>query len=163
MTIERYSVTVEQAQPVSPGAAYAELIASAGSPLSIKSITVTAASNIGGSVALAHAYAVGTGAASGIFTGVCHRTIATAPTGPARAQIAWTSSGVTPTGSTVPLRGEVLPVATGEVRMLWDCVTLGNLIVEPGKSLLVVNQGSGINAGALKINFCWEEGRVTST
>ena len=163
MTIERYSVGFTRSgPPLASGEAYAELLAGASDPVSIKSITVTTGSNLGGHVALAHSSAIGTGAATGIFTGVAHRLVATSPTGPARAQVAWTSSGVSPTGYVSRLRDQVLPIATGQTRTLWDSSIDGSLVVEPSKSLLVLNQGTGtVGSGAdLRINFTWEEGRL---
>ena len=82
MAIERYSVGVERVTPVAPGEAYAELLAGAGAPVSIRSITVTTTSNIGGTVGIVRASSIGTGAVTGIYTGLCHRTVATTPTGP---------------------------------------------------------------------------------
>ena len=163
MTIERYSVGFHRGGSVAAGEAYAEMLATAGDPVSVKSITVTTGSNAGPNVALVHAYAVGTGAATGVFTGVAHRTIATLATGPARVQIAWSSSGVTPTGYRTKLREEQMPLATGSTKTLWDCDRDGPLSIEPGKSILFINGGSGfVGSGgdaALKFNITWEEGR----
>jgi hypothetical protein len=164
MTIERYSVGFHRGGSVSAGEAYAEMLASAGSPVSVKSITVTTGSNAGPNVALVRTFGIGTGAATGIFTGVAHRTIATQPTGPARAQIAWTSSGVTPTGYSTKLREEQMPLATGATKTLWDSHRDGALVIEPSASLLFINGGSGfVGSGgdaALKFNITWEEGRL---
>lgn len=159
MPIERLSVGFDRVPPVAPGEAYAELLASAADPVSVKSITVTTGSNIGGHVALVRAHAIGTAAATGIYTGVAHRTVATFPTGPARAQVAWTSSGITPTGMIARLKEEVLPIATGQTKVLWDERVDGPLVIEPGKSVLAINGGSGINAGGLRFNITWEDGR----
>ena len=159
MTIERYSVGIIRGTSVSAGQAYAELLAGASDPVSITSITVTTSTAVGGSVALSRAYGIGTGAATGVYTGVAHRSVATSPTGPARAQIAWTSSGVTPTGYVSKLREDILPIATGQSRTLWDASIDGPLVVEPAQSLLVLNPGTGIDGGGLRINFSWEEGR----
>lgn len=162
MTIERYSVGFHRGGSIAAGEAYAEMLATAGSSVSVKSVTVSTASNAGPNVAIVRAHAVGTGAATGIFTGVCHRTIGTQPTGPARVQIAWTSSGVTPTGMTTKLKEEQFPLATGAHRVLWDCDRDGPLVIEPGKSILLVNGGSGFAGSgadaALKFNVTWEEG-----
>lgn len=157
--IERYSATVDQTTATSSGQAYAELLAGAADPISIRRISVVTLTNIGGAVGLARSFAIGTGAATGIATGVCHRAVATTATGPARAQVAWTSSGVTPTGFVSKFRSDMLPVASGQQRTLWDSAIDGPLVVEPGKSLLVVNSGTGVDGGGLRINFTWEEGR----
>ena len=159
MTIERYSVGFVRTQPIGSGEAYAELLAGAADPVSVKTISVTTASAVGGHVALAHSVAIGTGAATGIFTGVAHRMVATSATGPARAQVAWTSSGASPTGYRARLKDEVLPIATGQTRVLWDANVDGPLTIEPGKSVVLLNQGTGIDGGGLRINFTWEEGR----
>lgn len=160
MGIERYSAWAEIAGPVGIGNAYAELLAGAADPVSVKSITLTTASAVGGEVALVHSSAIGTGAATGIFTGIAHRTVATAATGTARLQIAWTSSGVTPTGYVSGLKHEVMPVATGQSRTLWDSSRDGELIIEPTKSILLINHASGIQGGGMHINFTWQEGRL---
>jgi hypothetical protein len=160
MSIERYSVGFAVPGTVAPGQAYAELLAGAADPVSVKTITVTTGSNNGGHVALSHSYAIGTGAATGVQTGVAHRLSATSPTGPARAYLAWASSGVSPTGYISRLHHELLPIATGQVRSLWDATVDGPLIIEPGRSVVIVNQGSGIAAAGLQINLSWEEGRL---
>ena len=159
MTIERYSVGFVRPQPIASGEAYAELLAGASDPVSVKLITVTTASAVGGHVSLAHSYAIGTGAATGIHTGVAHRLVATSATGPARAQVAWTSSGASPTGYRSRMKDEILPIATGQTSVLWDAQSDGDLTIEPGRSIVLINQGSGIDAGGLRINFTWEEGR----
>lgn len=153
MSIERYSVNVDTPASVAAGAAYAELLASAGSPVSVKSITLTTASNIGGQVALARSYVIGTGTT--VYTAVAHRTIATQPTGPARVQTAWSSA---PTGSVSFLKQEIMPVATGQQRTLWDSSRDGPLVIEPGASVMLMNHASGIQGGLLNVNFTWEEG-----
>ena|SRR3990167_8682646 len=160
MAIERYSVGLSTPDTRTTGEAYAELLAGASDPVSIKSITVTTGSNIGGHLALTHSYAIGTGAASGIHTGVALRTVATSPTGPARAQMAWSNSGVAPTGYISRLKHIILPIATGQSRTLWDADTDGDLVIEPGKSVIVLNQGSGSAGGGIHVNFTWEEGRL---
>lgn len=160
MAIERYSASVRVRAPVGVGRAYAELLASAGSPVSILSIEASSASNVGGHVALTRSFAIGTGHATGIFTGIAHRTIATQPTGPSRVQIAWTATGAgSPTGYISNLREVVLPVATGQTRTLWDASVHGELVIEPNKSLLVMNHASGIQGGDIILNFTWAEGR----
>lgn len=160
MPIERYSVGFSRVAPVAPGEAYAELLAGAADPVSVKSITVTTGSNIGGHIGLVRSHAIGTAAATGIYTGIAHRTQATAATGIARAHVAWTSSGVTPTGGIARLKDELLPVATGQTRTIWDCDRDGELLIEPTKSVLLVNVGSGIDGGGARFNITWAEGRL---
>lgn len=160
MPIERYSVTFDPLVPVNSGHVYAEMLAGAADPISIKSITVTTKTNLGGQVALSRSRAIGTGAATGVFTGVAHRMGATSATGPAKAYIAWSSSGVSPTGFTSRLRSEVLPVGTGSSTSLWDSVYDGPLVLEPGTSILLMNHASGIDAGGLRVNVTWDEGRL---
>jgi len=160
MPIERYSVSFDPLTPVNSGHAYAEMLAGAADPVSIKSITVTAKTAIGGNVALVRAHAIGTGAATGVFTGMAHRSAATCATGPAKAYIAWVSSGVTPTGTLSRLRSQIIPIGTGSSFSLWDSHSDGPLLLEPLTSLLLVNNGSGIDGGGLRINVTWEEGRL---
>lgn len=152
MSIERYSVGLDSAASVNSGAAYAEMIAGAERPISVRAISITTSSNVGGHVRLARAYAVGTATAAGIFTGVAHRTLG--GTAVARAHAAWSQA---PTGYLSSLREELLPLATGQMRELWREED-GPLVLEPGTSLLLLNQGSGIAGGGLHINFTWEEG-----
>lgn len=161
MTIKRYSAGVSIPGAAASGQAYAELLAGAADPISVKLITITTGSNIGGHVGLSHSFAIGTGAATGIYTGVAHRlaSVSATATGPGRAQIAWTSSGASPTGYGSRLKNELLPVATGQSCILWDATTDGSLVVEPNKSVILFNQGSGIAAAGLHVNFTWEEGR----
>jgi len=159
MAIERYSAGADVDTPVGAGKAYAQLLASASSPVSVKHIEIISSSNVGGHVALVRAFAVGTAAATGIHTGVAHRTIATLPTGPAQVSVAWTNSGIAPTGYTNLLRQEVLPTATGQARTLWDSAVMGDLVLEPSEAVLVLNHASGTQAGGLHINFTWAEGR----
>lgn len=160
MPIERYSVGFECATTaVAPGDPYAEFLAGARDPVSIRAISVSSSSNVGGDIALRRSFAIGTAAASGIYTGVAHFAGATTPTGPARVQVAWTSSGVSPTGYVSNVKDEILPVATGQTRQLWDASVDGPLLIEPSKSLLLINQGSGIHVGGFHVNITWEEGR----
>lgn len=148
----RYSATIDSAGSVNAGAAYAEMLAGATKPISVRAVLVTTKTNIGGSFALCRAHAIGTGAASGIATATSHRT--GSPVSTARAQAAWSSA---PTGSLLKFRSDILPVATGESSVLWHELD-GPIIVEPGNSLLLVNSASGIDGGGLRINFTWEEG-----
>lgn len=153
MGIERYSVGFVKAASVAVADPYAELLAGAGSVISVRQITVTAASGVGGQVGLAHAFAIGTGTT--VFTGVCHRAIATQPTGPARVNAGWSSK---PTGAISLLKNELLPLGTGQSKTLWDWTVDGELIVEQLKSVVLVNCGSGIQGGDLLFNITWQEG-----
>jgi hypothetical protein len=152
MGIERYSVGFETGGTVAGGAAYAEMIAGASDPISIRSIRVTTNSNIGGTVALSRAFAVGTG--TSLHTGVAQRTLG--GTAMARAQTAWSQA---PTGFVSKLAVDTLPVATGQVRQLWSCEEQGPLVLEPGTSLLLINGASAPSAGTLAVDITWEEGR----
>lgn len=154
--VNRYSASVLSAAVVPAGTAYAEMLAGAERSISVKEISVTAATNIGGGVALSRAHAIGTGAATGIATGVAHQFVASAPS--ARLQAAWSSSGVTPTGYVSQLRRDILPIATGSSVTMWRASEHGPLLIEPNSSLLVVNAGTGIQGGAVLVNVTWEEG-----
>jgi hypothetical protein len=152
MGVERYSVGFETSGSVAGGAAYAEMIAGASDPISIRSIRVTTNSNIGGTVALSRAFAVGTG--TSLHTGVAQRTIG--GTAMARAQSSWAQA---PTGYVSKLTLDTLPVATGQTRQLWSYEQQGPLVLEPGQSVLLVNGASAPSAGTLAIDITWEEGR----
>lgn len=149
---ERYSAAFEVAATTSSGGIYAEMLAGATRPISIIAIRAVAGSNIGGMVGLARSFRVGTGTAAGTYTGVNHRTVATGPFG--RVFAAWTQA---PTGLPGLLRDDVLPVGTGLVHEIWRQED-GPLVIEPGNSILALNQGSGINASAFRLNVTWEEG-----
>lgn len=150
----RFSASVDVAGPVGVGAAYAEMLAGATKPISIRAIVLTTSSNVGGQVALMRAHAIGTGAATGVATAVNHRMGATSA---ARLQVAWTSSGVTPTGYVTRIRHAIMPIATGSVRELWREED-GPLIVEPASSVLLINHASGIQGAGMHIDVTWEEG-----
>lgn len=154
--VNRYSAGVLSNGTVAAGAAYAEMLAGATRSISVKEVRVVSATNVGGNVALTRAYAIGTGAASGIATGVAHQFVASAPS--ARLQAAWSSSGITPTGYVSKLRQETLQIGTGAALSLWRESHDGPLVIEPNSSLLIVNQGSGIQGGAVFVNVTWEEG-----
>ena len=154
----RYSASIAAAQP-SVGCAYAEMLAGASKSVSVRAIRVTTLSALGGEVALERAYSVGTGAATGIATGVSHR-LASSPTTSARLQAAWTSSGITPTGYGSSLRGTVLGAATGTTYDLWRADD-GPLVLEPSESLVLLRRGSGsglATGAALRVDITWEEG-----
>lgn len=147
------------ATPASAGAAYAEMLAGAQRSVSVRSITLSNASNAPSSVALVRASAIGTGAATGIATGIAHRIGGgSPPSTAARLQVAWSSA---PTGSTSKLREAVLPVGTGQVLELWNEHD-GPLVLEPSASLLLINSGSGIAGPSgvplFNVNVTWEEG-----
>lgn len=159
----RYSASATTSvSSTAPGQAYAEMLAGTEKPISVCQILVSTRTNVGGAISLARAYAVGTGAATGIATAVHHRIGATTS---ARLQVAWTSSGVTPTGYHSKIRQSLLPVATGQVLELWNSSSDGPLVIEPSGSLLLVNQGSGFQGsgldGLLSVNVTWEEGHPT--
>lgn len=146
----RFSASIDSASPTNAGGCYAEMIAGASKSIVVESITITSKTNVGGTVALSRSYAVGTGSAAGIATGVSHRV----GTAMGRLQSAWSQA---PTGFGSKLRGEILPVATGSTRQLWSSDVDGPLVIEPGASLLLVNGGSGIDGGSFKISASWEE------
>lgn len=151
----RYSAAIRVPAPVGVGQAYAEMLAGATNAISIRSVTLTTTSNVGGEVSLERAFAIGTGAATGIATAIAHW--ASSPTPQGRLQVAWSSSGISPTGYVSYARHEVLPVATGQMRTLWS-EDDGPFIVEPGSSALLVNHASGIAGGGMQVNVTWEEG-----
>jgi len=146
-----YVASADSPASVNVGAAYAELMSSATRSISVRSISITTKTGAGAVVALARSYAIGTGSAAGIATGLPFRT--PLPATDAKLQTAWTSQ---PTGQTPKLRSEVLPAATGTARVLWSYDD-PPLALEPNTSLLLVNGGSGIAGGPLGINVCWEE------
>lgn len=149
----RYSASINRAGPVNSGAAYAEMLAGATKSISVRSVSVTAASATGGEVALVRASSIGTG--TSIATGLAHRS--GSPVTAARLQSAWSSA---PTGAVPVFRSELLPSATGGQRELWH-EDDGPLVLEPGTSLLLINQASGIHGGGLRINVTWEEGPLS--
>lgn len=161
MPIERYSIGIDiVVANIAPGQAYAELLASAAAPISVHELTVTSATGNGAVLALSRSAVVGTAAATGVATGaVPHRGVATVPTG-AQIRIAWSSSGLAPTGFVSKIRNDILPLATGSVRTLWDSTLDGPFHVEPGTSLLLLNGGSGIDANALKVQLTYSDGRL---
>lgn len=156
----RYSATIEAATPVAAGAAYAELLASATRGAVVHAIRVETKNAVGAQLGLARSFAIGTG--TSYATGVAHRLASpTMPIGTAlsRLQAAWSSA---PTGFLSRLRDEVIGAATGTLRQLWSSDVDGPLVIEPGKSIVVMNPGSGIDGAALKIGITWEEGDVSS-
>lgn len=159
----RHSATVDQRVCPASGSVYAEMLAGATRAISVCAIRVTTLSNLGGEIAIARSFAIGTGAASGIATGVSHRIGGQTGVGTAgaRLQAAWTSSGVSPTGYASRLRSEILPTATGTIIDLWR-EDDGPILVEPGQSLLLVNAGSGVATGSgIRVNFTWSEGAAS--
>ncbi len=152
----RYSAGVLSASSVPAGGVYAEMLAGATKSISVREIRVVSGSGLGGHVAIARAFAIGTGAATGIATGVSAR-LGSTPTTSARMQMAWTSSGVSPTGFGTKMRTEILAAATGADLALWRYDD-GPIVVEPNGSLLIVNGGSGIQGGPMFVNVVWEEG-----
>jgi hypothetical protein len=149
---QRYSVGFDRAADVTSGGAYAEMVAGATKPISIRAVRVTNSSHAGGHISLVRSFAVGTGAPSGTYTGTSHRTLGA--TSEARAYAAWTQ---TPTGYISKIRDDVMPQATGSSNELWR-EDDGPLVLEPNTSILIINQGSGIAGGGLHVNFTWEEG-----
>jgi hypothetical protein len=158
----RFSASIDQRLAPGSGSAYAEMLAGASEPISVRSIRITTLTALGGEVGLARSFAIGTGAASGLATGVAHRIGGYAPTSmptsAARLQCAWSSSGVSPTGYGSLLRSVMLTAATGASYELWRDED-GPLAVEPSNSLLILNQASGAIPGlGLRLNFTWEKG-----
>jgi hypothetical protein len=151
----RFSAAIVSAATINSGAAYAEMLAGATKPISVRSIRVTTLSGVGGAVALSRSFALGTG--TSIATGIGARVTATTPTTTAQINAAWSSN---PTGFVSKLREDVLPLGTGIMRELWGADD-GPLVIEPGKSILIMNQGSGIQGGALLVSALWEEGDVS--
>lgn len=156
----RYSAGLAVVGPIGVGYAYAEMLAGATKPISIRSITLTTSTNVGGQVALVRASAIGTGAATGIATAMSHRL--GSPTSEARVQCAWTSSGITPTGYVSWVHHTVMPLATGQSRDLWSEED-GPLVIEPSSSVLLINHASGIQGGGMHINVTWEEGPASDS
>jgi hypothetical protein len=151
--VDRYTVGFETAASVAVGAAYAQMLAGASDPISIRSIRVTVPGGVaGGHVALSRAFAVGTGTT--VHTGAAHRTLG--GTAMARISSAWSQA---PTGYVSRLTVDQLTVATGATRLLWSDEENGPLILEPGAALLLLNHGSGIAGGSLQVNVTWDEGR----
>lgn len=151
---ERYSVGIDSAASAASGAVYAAMIAGATKAISIRSIRVTASSNAGGHIALQRASSVGTATAAGTFTGVAHRVASSVAAATAKAANAWSQA---PTGYVSHLRDDILQIATGTYKDLWREED-GPLVVEPNSAVILINQGSGIAAGSLHVNFTWEEG-----
>ena len=159
---KRFSAGFSSAANVAAGAAYAEMMAGAGRPLSLRALTVTS-NGVAGAVSLVRSWAVGTGTT--VQTGVCHQPVATgtpsgtpplnyvSPSGSARIFSAWSQA---PTGIIHALRREVLSTGTGSFGELWK-EDYGPLSVEPNQSLIVINNASGIDGPGLHLNFTWDE------
>jgi hypothetical protein len=125
------------------------MLAGVRTAISIRAIVVVANTARGGAVALQRSFAIGTGTT--IATAVEHNTLASGADGTLAS--AWSQA---PTGYTSAIRRAILQDATGAGFDLWwehD----GPLTIEPNKSLLLVNHGSGIDAGGLQVSFTWEE------
>ena len=151
---KRYSSAIVVNGPVPAGRAYAQMVAGALLPISVREILISTRSNIGGEIAISRTFSPGTGAATGIATGINHRMGATTS---AQLSNAWTNSGAAPTGFNSKMRQSILPVATGQVLQLWT-LDDGPLVLEPGEGIILMNPGSGIDAGSLSVNCTWEEG-----
>lgn len=152
----RYSTGFVQAASINPGAAYAEMVAGATKSISVVAVKATADSGAGGSIALVRAFAVGTGAGTGTYSGVAHKIASTGSGASGKVFGAWAQQ---PTGFVGRLQDVVLGAATGTHRELWR-IEDGPIVLEPGQSLLAVNQGSGINGGGIRFNFTWDEGPI---
>lgn len=136
------------------GAVYAQMITGAQRAISIKEIVVTSR-GLGGEVALARSFSVGTATAAGVATGVAHR----APEQSrvfGRLETAWSSQ---PSGATQWLKKESIGGATGTRVKLLDASCDMPISVEPtgatGMGLLLVNVASGVGP-AFDINVTWE-------
>lgn len=146
----RYSAGVTVDSSIAVGGLYAEMLCGATKSINLVSLRVTTRSNNGGQIGLRRSFAQGTGTT--VATGEPHRS--TNVGSDARLVTAWSP---VPTGGALLMRSETLPVQTGWGIYFWREED-GPIAIEPGKSLLITNHGSGIQAGALHINATWDEG-----
>jgi hypothetical protein len=143
---------------VNSGVVYAQMLAGATKPISIRSITLVARTNVLLDVGLCRSFSVGTASAAGVATGLAHR----APNQVrgdvwGRVETAWATNPTGVATGTAFLRREV---ATGGRLELWRAED-GPLAVEPtgatGMGLLLVNVGSAAGP-ALDVHVTWEYG-----
>lgn len=139
------------------GAIYAQMLAGASKPISIRSVTVVTRTGVATEVGLARSFSVGTASAGNVATGLAQRST-NAPFGSVEA--AWSTSPTGPTGTHSYFRRETIGAATGTRVDLWRAED-GPIAVEPtgmtGMGLLLANVGSAAGA-ALDVHVTWEYG-----
>jgi uncharacterized membrane protein len=151
-----------RAAAANSGAAYAQMLAGATKPISIRSIALVARTAVATEVALARSFAVGTASAGNVATGLAHRARSQANV-IGRVEYGWaTSPTAVATGAAGYFRREVLAAATGARVELWRDED-GPIAIEPtgvgtgAAGLLLVNVGSAAGA-ALDVHVTWEYG-----
>lgn len=156
----RFSAVVDVAG-VAAGAAYVELLAAATRSIDVHVVKIDAKDALGSLVGLVRSATVGTGNAFG--TGIAHRAlVGTAPIGTALARV-HVGFAVTPSAMASRLRDAVIAGGTtGTSRHLWSSDVDGPITIEPGQSLLVINQASAPSAATLKIGLTWAEGDASA-
>lgn len=139
------------------GAVYAQMLAGATKPISVRSVAVVARTSVATEVGIARSFSVGTASAGNVATGIAHR-VPEAPVG--SVEIGWGTNPTGPTGAHSYLRREVVGAATGTRVELWRAED-GPIAIEPtgmtGMGLLLVNVGSAAGA-ALDVHVTWEYG-----
>lgn len=139
------------------GAIYAQMLAGATKPISIRSVTVVTRTGVATEVGLARSFSVGTASAGSVATGLAQRSTGT-PVG--SVELAWGTNPTGPTGVHSFFRREVIGAATGTRVELWRAED-GPLAIEPtgmtGMGLLLANVGSAAGA-ALDVHVTWEYG-----
>lgn len=142
------------------GALYAQMLAGATRPISVREITVVTRTAVATEIGLQRSFSVGTASAGNVATGLALR-VPNQSSVQGSVEIGW---GTNPTGVATGahgyLRREVVGAATGTRIRLWTEDDTP-ITVEPtgmtGMGLLLVNVGSAAGA-ALDVHVVWEEG-----
>jgi len=144
------------------GAIYAQMLAGATKPITIRAVTVVSRTGVATEVGLARSFSVGTASAGNVATGICHRATEGVV---GTVELGWGTNPTGPTGVHPYLRRETIGAATGTRVELWKFDD-GPLVVEPtgmtGMGMLLVNVGSAPGA-ALDVHVTWEYGPATDT
>lgn len=150
MIAEYYSAAVHST--ATAGAVYSALMAGATKSIALKKIHINARSGVGTNVGVTRSYQVGT--ATSIATGAPHRTGAAPAT--ARVETAWSSA---PTGTRLFFADRVIQGTQGEQLTIWESASDGEIVLEPGTAILLINVGTGTGA-ELAIEWSWQEGPI---
>jgi hypothetical protein len=144
------------------GVVYAQMLAGATRPISVRSVTVVTRTGVATEVGLARSFSVGTASAGNVATGLAHRLPSTSV---GSVEIGWSTNPTGPTGAHPYLRRETIGAATGtRIELLREVDA--PIVVEPtgatGMGLLLVNVGSAAGA-ALDVHVTWEYGHASDT
>ena len=143
----------------SSGAIYAQMLADATRPISIRTITIVPRTNVPLEIGLVRAFAVGTAGATTVATGIAHRHPNQANMA-GKVEYGWSTSPTCgATGANGFFRREI---ATGTRLLLWRLED-EPIVVEPtgvgtgSAGLLLMNVGSAPGP-ALDVHVTWEYG-----